>query len=320
MKKYKKRYLNVLSVNSLILILAIVFLTIGFDIQKKYDFMGQLITEVFIILLPALFIAKTGNIRKVLRVHKISFKNIFLTVLIVILAYPIILLLNGIFMSLISSFMDFTNSSRDLIDMDPNIYNYIIFFCIVPAICEEVLFRATVINAYDIYGTKFAIGMSALVFALFHFDIQNFVAPLLLGILFGNILKLTDSLYAAIIAHFTNNIIAVIFSRYINERFSKMLWQTEMARQIGSLQLFIVIILIVLSILCSLILRLLFKHLKKEQMREERNITAYREVEGIDIFNFVPILALVILYIIYYSIVFKWNWRILWKKLKKQQI
>lgn len=304
MKKYKKKYLNVLSVNTLILILAIVFLTIGFNIQQKYEFKGQLLTEIFIVLLPALFIARTGNFKRVLKLNKISIKNILLTILIVIFAYPIILLLNGLFMSLFSSIMEFTNISRQMINLDTSIYNYLLYYCVVPAICEEVFFRATVMNAYEIYGSKFAIIMSALVFALFHFDIQNLMAPFLLGILFANVLNLTNSIYAAIIAHFTNNIIAVLFSRYVGDEFFKYLWQTKIAREIGSLQLFIIIILIALSIVSAIFLRMLFKHFKKENLSKNNNKIVFREIEGMDLFNFVPILALIILYIIYYYIVF----------------
>ena len=303
-RKYKKKYLNVLSVNTLILILAIVFLTIGFDIQKKYDFFGQLITELLIVLLPALLIARTGNTRSILRINKISLKDVFFTITIVILAYPIILLLNGLFMSLFSSVMEFKNSTHQLITLDTSMYNYLVFYCIVPAICEEVLFRATVMNAYEIFGSKFAILMSSLVFALFHFDIQNFMAPLLLAILFANILNLTNSIYAAIIAHFTNNVIAVLFSRYVGDDFFKLLWQTKIAREIGSLQLFIIILLILISIISSILLKFLFKHFKKESLKNKEGRIVYRQVEGIDLFNFVPILGLVILYIIYYYIVF----------------
>ena len=90
MKRYKKKNLNVMSVNSLTLVLAIIFLTFGFNIQEKYSFWGTFITEIFIILIPAIFISSTGNIKEVLKIKKVSGESILKTIALVILSYPVI--------------------------------------------------------------------------------------------------------------------------------------------------------------------------------------------------------------------------------------
>ena len=69
MKNFKKKNLNVMSVNSLTLVLAIIFLTIGFNIQERFSFWGTLITEVVIVLIPALLISSTGRIKAVSYTH-----------------------------------------------------------------------------------------------------------------------------------------------------------------------------------------------------------------------------------------------------------
>lgn len=304
MKKYRKKNLNVMSVNTLTLILAIIFLTIGFNIQERYSFVGTFITEIFIVLLPALLIAKTGNFKAVLKLKKTSLRNILFSMIVVLLAYPIILLLNGIFLSLISNFVEYKNFPMEIMLQNVPIFNYLVFICIVPAICEEIFFRGTLTNAYNVYGSKFAIAMSAIVFALFHFDIQNFVAPLLLGLLFSTLIELTDSIYPAIIAHFINNVIAVFTARYVNDSLFKFLSNTKLSREIGSLQLFIIILLIVISIFSVILIRIIFKKMKKDIIQKGEVRIRYRDVEAIDLFNFVPIIALVILYFIYHYIVF----------------
>ena len=194
MKRYKKKNLNVMSVNSLTLVLAIIFLTFGFNIQEKYSFWGTFITEIFIILIPAILISSTGNIKEVLKIKKISGESILKTIILVILSYPVILLLNGIFLSLLSNFIEYKNFPMELMLQNVPIFNYLIFMCLVPAICEEVFFRGTLTNAYNVYGERFAIVVSALVFALFHFDIQNFIAPFLLGLLFSSLIEVTGSI------------------------------------------------------------------------------------------------------------------------------
>ncbi|MDY2986290.1 MAG: CPBP family intramembrane glutamic endopeptidase [Peptoniphilus sp.] len=306
-RKYKKKNLNVLSVNTFTLLLSILFLLIGNYIQSKNFFRGTFINEIFIILIPALFIAGTGKFTHVLRIKYISLKNIFRVILMTILSYPIILLVNGLFLSIFSNITELNNFSMDVVTRDMNLSGYLFYMCLVPAICEEIFFRGALINSYDIYGPKFAIFMSALVFALFHFDIQNFLAPLLLGIMFGNFLELTGSIFACMIAHFVNNVIALISARYVNDSLFSYLQSTSLARDIGSLQLYIITLLIILSGISIFILKNMYRKMYFEKKREDEfygRRQRIRAAQTFDFFNFVPIIALFILYFIYYKVVF----------------
>ena len=304
MRTYKKKNLNVMSVNSLTLVLAIIFLTIGFNIQERFSFWGTFITETLIVLLPALLISSTGDVKEVLKIKKVSFKSLGKTIILVVLIYPVILLLNGVFLSLLSNFIEYKNFPMEIMLQNVPILNYLIFMCLVPAICEEIFFRGTLTNAYNVYRERFAIIVSALVFALFHFDIQNFIAPFLLGLLFASLIEYTGSIIPAIVAHFINNVIAVLTARYLNERLFDFLRQTKFSREIGSLELSIIIILVLLSIFSFILSRFILKSLKEENNKYKEVKIRYRDGEGIDLFNFVPIIALVILYFIYHYIVF----------------
>lgn len=305
--KLKKSNLNVLTVNTLTLVLSICFLTIGYFIQSKDFFKGTFINEIFIILIPALLISGTGNLKEVLRIKKISFKEIIRTILIVILVYPIILLLNGIFLTILSNFIELNNFSMDILLTEKGIIRYLIFLCVVPAICEEIFFRGALINSYEVYGSRFAIVMSSLVFALFHFDIQNFIAPFLLGILFGNILELTGSLFSVILGHFVNNLLGIVAAKYLNDSIFTYLKKTNIVQDIGSLQLYIILVLILVSVVSAFLLRKFFIKMNREKKRRimlsGKKIRS-RDIESLDFFNFVPILALIVLYFIYYAVVF----------------
>ena len=242
-----------------------------------------------------------------LRIKKISFKEIIRTILIVILVYPIILLLNGIFLTILSNFIELNNFSMDILLTEKGIIRYLIFLCVVPAICEEIFFRGALINSYEVYGSRFAIVMSSLVFALFHFDIQNFIAPFLLGILFGNILELTGSLFSVILGHFVNNLLGIVAAKYLNDSIFTYLKKTNIAQDIGSLQLYIILVLILVSVVSAFLLRKFFIKMNREKKRRimlsGKKIRS-RDIESLDFFNFVPILALIVLYFIYYAVVF----------------
>ncbi len=56
---------------------------------------------------------------------------------------------------------------------------------------------------------KKAIIYSAILFGIFHFNVQNLLGPIYLGLLFGIIAYKTDSIYPTIIGHTVNNTIAL---------------------------------------------------------------------------------------------------------------
>lgn len=305
--KYKKRNLNVLTVNTFTLVLGIVFLIVGSIFQQKDFFNGIFVNEIFIFLIPAFFLAGTGKRNYVLSIKKLRIIDVIRVILVTILSYPIILLINGIFLFFLSNAIELKNFSMNTLLLDQPVGRYLFFLCLVPSICEEIFFRGALINSYNIYGRKFAIAMSAFIFALFHFDIQNFVSIFMLGILFANLLDLTGSIFGAMLGHFTNNVIAFLSAKYFNDMIFSYLKTTDMAQDIGSLQVYIIIVLSLASIVCMYLLRKLFVRMNKEKFErlEKSNIkNRTREMQSIDIFNFVPILSLIILYFIYYGVVF----------------
>ena len=71
----------------------------------------------------------------------------------------------------------------------------------LPAVCEELLFRGLVLAAWEGRGTRYAIGVTALLFALLHGNLQGLPAYLLVGALAGFVTFALDSLYAGIVYH-----------------------------------------------------------------------------------------------------------------------
>ncbi len=307
-RNYYKKNINIFTVNIFCLIFGILFLTIGNTIQEKNFFLGTFITEVFLLLIPALVILFfSGSVKRLLSVNKISFLNIVLVIVVTILAYPIILLLNGLFLNTISKVVEFNNFSQDLFTKS-SFSTYLIFACLVPSICEEIFFRGMILNAYDIYGRKFAILLSSFIFAMSHFDIQNFVAPFLLGILFANLMELTGSIYAPIISHFTNNIIAILGAKFLTDNFSSIFSNSNLAKSIGSTEAFTVVVLAMLSIISIILLIIIFKYMsKKRNIRQNSEVlkTPRRSIDDFEWFSFIPVVAQFILYVVYNLSIFR---------------
>ena len=75
----------------------------------------------------------------------------------------------------------------------------------MPAICEELLFRGFVLSAWESRGTRFAIGVTAALFALLHGNLYGIPAYLLVGAVAGFLAFALDSVYAAMVYHTVYN-------------------------------------------------------------------------------------------------------------------
>ncbi|MGF1672003.1 MAG: type II CAAX prenyl endopeptidase Rce1 family protein [Balneolaceae bacterium] len=86
---------------------------------------------------------------------------------------------------------------------------------VVPAICEEVLFRGYVLRAFEkSWGIIAAIVVSGLLFGLYHMQLANLLPLATLGILLAIVTWLSNSIWPAVFAHFVNNGGAVVLGTY----------------------------------------------------------------------------------------------------------
>ncbi len=87
----------------------------------------------------------------------------------------------------------------------------LIAIAVIPAICEEILFRGYILRAFEkSWGIITAIFVSGLFFGLFHLQAANFMPLATLGVVLAAMTWLSGSIWPAIFAHFVNNATAVI--------------------------------------------------------------------------------------------------------------
>ena len=84
---------------------------------------------------------------------------------------------------------------------------------LLPAVCEELFVRG--IFQYEV--SKYAGGFcgimaGALVFALLHFELQYFLVYLVAGVVLGVVAHVSRSVFPAMLVHFLNNTISILFS------------------------------------------------------------------------------------------------------------
>lgn len=90
--------------------------------------------------------------------------------------------------------------------MKSNLLMNIFTFAIVPAICEELFFRAFLFNHFRRFTSVFwAIFWSSLIFSLLHFQIYGFFVRWMMGGMLAFLFYYGKSIHSAIFAHFINN-------------------------------------------------------------------------------------------------------------------
>jgi membrane protease YdiL (CAAX protease family) len=86
---------------------------------------------------------------------------------------------------------------------------------IVPAVCEEVMYRGYVQRSFEKnWGIWTAIIVSGFIFGAYHLQINNILPLSFLGIMLAYLTYISDSLIPAIVAHFVNNGGQVIASSF----------------------------------------------------------------------------------------------------------
>ena len=147
-------------------------------------------------------------------IEKPTVKKIFLYIAIGVaiffLLYPINYCINTLFIKI--------GIKPSLLTYSLNTPNYlisIVSLVILPAVCEELLFRGLIFKALKPKGKIFSIIISALMFALFHMSINQLFHPFIVGLILGLVMYKENNVTYCIIIHAINNFISLTL-QYLN--------------------------------------------------------------------------------------------------------
>lgn len=97
----------------------------------------------------------------------------------------------------------------------PALARSLAMFALLPAVCEEMVFRGVLARSLGRHLTvPAAVVISALVFALYHLSVIQALPTFSLGCLLAVIALRADSIGPTILAHAINNAIAIVLSRH----------------------------------------------------------------------------------------------------------
>lgn len=247
------------------LLIMFIFSAIKKDITSAQAFLnnsvGYFLTVLVLdaTLLAVFFFYNSKKENKIL--SKPKFNKTLIYILIGIAAffclYPIVACLDTLFTSWGAKLTDIPYSLTTK--------NYIISIfslAILPAICEELLFRGLILKSLKNYGKVFSIVISALMFALFHMSFQQLIYPILMGLLLGVIMHKENNIIYCIVVHFINNFLSLTVAYLkINLIFNHFTY--------------IILAIFLLITFLTLILYVILKHSKQEKQKFDAECKKY---------------------------------------------
>lgn len=187
----------------------------------NHDFLTYaLLAELVIFLGPVVFMAIYMNIsfKKAISWNPMAVKQWCYSLLFFTAVIPSVLFVNIISSIFFDAIGLQSDSGLPLPQNTGELILQLLIIAGVTSVCEEVFFRGMLYNA--LFGasnnTRFSMVFSAFLFAIMHFDIQNFINPFLLGILFAWINKQTGSIKSSIIGHTLINSMAILLMFLFN--------------------------------------------------------------------------------------------------------
>ena len=185
---------------------------------------SQTLGQLIFLLIPTLLLAKLlpNNFKEIFKLNKISF-TLGLWIMLSVLALgpmcEIILLLQSqiplpeSLEVVLHQFKVTIEEAYKRLVYSNNISELgfvIVVIAIVPALCEEFLFRGLLQHAFTYkLSAKKGIIITGLLFACFHFTPFSFIALAMIGVYLCFLVYRTNSIISSMLAHFTNNLIAV---------------------------------------------------------------------------------------------------------------
>ena len=214
----------------------ITIIIFGLDVKNAPVNSMRLMTmagQILFILLPALVFSKMfyNNIPAIFRIRVPHWKEILLFVAGIIILTPLLqtyLYLQTHFINWLAANSSFVASAKKLIDslndMMEHAYDsliiantffervfVIIIVAVVPAICEESMFRGYIQRSFEFKLKPFhAALVTAIFFGIYHFNPYGIIPLILLGLYFGFAAYISNSIIIPMILHFLNNFAAVI--------------------------------------------------------------------------------------------------------------
>lgn len=153
---------------------------------------------------------------------------------------------------------------------DNNLLNKLIMFALIPALCEELLFRGLLLDMKIGKSIHKIAVLNGVMFSLFHLITHQLLIAFLVGIVLAYITILSGSILPAIIIHFSNNAFAIIITHLKSNEIETVSQVVGVGNLIFSIFLSSVSVIFILIMLDKIYKRYNYDDGKRIQSTEDR--------------------------------------------------
>lgn len=223
---------------------------------------------------------KPQTLRERLHYNKVKPSTLLYALIFTWLSMPLTTLINAISMLLVD------NTVMALSDQILGVaFPVMLFFmAVVPAFCEETLFRGVVYGGYRKHGDKFvAVLLSGFLFGVMHMNLNQALYAFAIGVLLALLFEATDSIFPTMLFHFVYNAQSCCLMYFVEEimpGFYSDPANVATATETASLYLMIAAYIIIAAIFTPLAICMLYKIAKNEGRVEQLKETLPGKKEG----------------------------------------
>lgn len=249
-----------------------ILLLVVFQILSQLTIVGPLIDlmgyskflaldEYLFLLIPViLYMAITKlSPKEVFRLNKLSFSDAFIVIVIAVFCQPI-----ASFLSYITAIFFSNPVSKAFHELSSiSLLSMLFMMAVTPAICEEAVTRGVVLHGYNNKSIFKAALVNGLVFAILHLSPQQSLYAFALGFIFVYIVRITNSIFASMLCHFTFNSLQVTLSKLVITNTEASKAQGEAVTNQGGVQIIVtLIVLFAIAAVCGVVIYSLIKILE----------------------------------------------------------
>ncbi len=203
----------------LYLVIFILLIIFGSIFQLIHFEIGMVLTQVLIILLPAIWYWKRYrvNLASFARLKPLSIRF----VPIIILLSASMWVMNMVFAALmVTGLIEIGYEPTVVLAPPVSFSEYLLYLLVLSffaGICEEMLFRGAIMPSMESKGLVPALVFSSFLFALFHVSILNLFSTFILGLVMAIVVVKTGSIWGGVIYHMLNNFYAATYLYFVGQ-------------------------------------------------------------------------------------------------------
>ncbi len=196
-----------------------------FDTQltnRENEYVVVILLQLLIFLIPAIIYGKLRGDAFPARMRMRSIERrhlwfVFCTAVVMISGSLLLCILTGGIESLTGNFTLYDTFVARINNSSPLETLYVLLaYCLLPAFCEELVYRSFLCAEYERYGSAVAIAASAFFFAMLHFSFPLFPAYLFLGAVLAAAMYATRSFFTVFLLHALYNLFCLFGQPYLS--------------------------------------------------------------------------------------------------------